>query len=69
MGSGTSAEMMARFDILGATTSDGSQTDFELTIAVEMIEQMRGGLTVEATGLRSLRLEVSVPLVARDARR
>jgi len=59
----SSAGMLARFDVLGDQALDGSHAEFGLGVAAELIEQLGGGLTVEATGPHELRLEVSVPLV------
>ena len=63
----SSAEMLSRFDVLGDRALGGSQAEFGLGIAAELIDQLGGGMMVEATGPSALRLEISVPLVALGA--
>jgi hypothetical protein len=63
----SSAKMLARFDVLGERTFDGAHVEFGLGIVAELIDQLGGGLMVEAIGPNALRLEVSVPLITEGA--
>ncbi|MCP4903449.1 MAG: PAS domain S-box protein [bacterium] len=60
---GSSTEMLARFDVLGAHLLEGPQEDFGLKVAAELIDQLGGGLRIEEIAPKALRLEVSVPFV------
>jgi len=67
----SSAKMLARFDVLSDVLSertfDGAHVEFGLGIVAELIDQLGGGLMIEAIGPNALRLEVSVPLITEGA--
>jgi len=58
----SAGDLLSRFDVLGDQGLAGSPDEYGLGVAVELVEQLGGGLAIEATRSDAVRIEVSMPI-------
>ncbi len=63
----SSATVLARFDGLGVGALDGSHDEFGLAVAVELIDRLGGGLSIEASATHAIQVEIALPLTGEGA--
>lgn len=59
----SAATLLARFDGLGARALEGFHDELGLAVAVELIDRLGGGLSIEARAAHALQIEISVPVI------
>lgn len=56
--------LLERFEVLSGEAREDLHSEFDLGVSSELLARLGGGMTVEATGVNQIRVEVSVPLDA-----